>query len=68
MNTEQLKGNWQVFKGKVKEQWGKLTDDDFDVAEGKLDQLAGKMAIKYGIAKEEAMQRLNKSCDECCVK
>jgi uncharacterized protein YjbJ (UPF0337 family) len=68
MNTEQLKGNWMVFKGKVKEQWGKLTDDDLDVADGKLEQLAGKMAVRYGIAKEEAMKRLNKTCDECCVK
>lgn len=68
MNTEQLKGNWQVFKGKVKEQWGKLTDDDLDVVDGKLEQLAGKMAIRYGIAKEEAMKQLNKTCDECCVK
>ena len=68
MNTEQLKGNWQIFKGKVKEQWGKLTDDDVDVAEGKLDQLAGKVAVKYGIAKEEIQKKLesiHKDCGSC---
>lgn len=65
MNTEQIKGNWMIFKGKVKEQWGKLTDDDFDVADGKIDQLAGRMAIRYGIAKEEAEKRLKRACEEC---
>jgi uncharacterized protein YjbJ (UPF0337 family) len=67
MNTEQIKGNWMILKGKIKEQWGKLTDDDFDVADGKIDQLAGKMAVKYGIAKEEAYNRLKKACDECAA-
>ncbi len=65
MNKEQVKGNWQIFKGKVKEQWGKLTDDDVDVAEGKLDQLAGKVAVKYGIAKEEAHKKLEKLSNDC---
>ena len=66
MNTEQVKGNWKIFMGKVKEQWGKLTDDDVDVAEGKLDQLAGKVAVRYGIAKEEAQKKLDKMCNDCC--
>ena len=65
MNTDQLKGNWQIFKGKVKEQWGKLTDDDMNVAEGKLDQLAGRVAVRYGIAKEEAHKQLEQLCDKC---
>jgi uncharacterized protein YjbJ (UPF0337 family) len=68
MNVEQLKGNWQIFKGKVKEQWGKLTDDDLNVAEGKVDQIAGKVAVKYGIAKEEAQQKLQSLCNECSNK
>jgi uncharacterized protein YjbJ (UPF0337 family) len=65
MNTEQVKGNWQIFKGKVREQWGKLTDDDVDVAEGKLEQLAGNLAVRYGIAKEEAKKRLEKISTDC---
>ena len=47
-------GNWKQFKGKVKEQWGKLTDDDMTVIEGKRDQLVGKVQERYGYAKDEA--------------
>jgi uncharacterized protein YjbJ (UPF0337 family) len=49
-----MQGNWKQFKGKIKEKWGKLTDDDLDVAEGKRDQLVGKIQERYGITKEEA--------------
>lgn len=59
MNAEQLEANWWIFKGKVKEQWGKLTDDDLEIVEGKLDQSAGRIGLKYGIAKEEAYRRLH---------
>lgn len=65
MNTQQIKGNWQIFTGKVKEQWGKLTDDDVTVAEGQLEQLAGNLAARYGIAKEEAQRRLDKLKNDC---
>jgi len=53
MNNERIKGNWNQFKGKIKEKWGRLTDDDLDVAEGQRDQLIGKIQERYGIAKEE---------------
>lgn len=43
LNEDRISGNWKQFKGKVKEQWGKLTDDDMDVAEGKRDQLVGRI-------------------------
>lgn len=59
MNEDQVKGNWKQFKGKMKEQWGKLTDDDFDVAEGKRDQLAGRIQERYGVNKEEADKQLD---------
>lgn len=59
MNEDQVKGNWMQFKGKMKEQWGKLTDDDFDVAEGKRDQLAGRIQERYGVAKEEAEKQVD---------
>lgn len=42
MNKDEAGGNWKQFKGKVKEQWGKLTDDDMTIIEGKRDQLVGK--------------------------
>jgi uncharacterized protein YjbJ (UPF0337 family) len=58
MNKEQASGNWDIFKGKVKEQWGKLTDDDLTVLEGHRDQLAGHVQKRYGIAKEEAEKQV----------
>ena len=59
MNQEQASGNWNIFKGKVKEQWGKLTDDDLRVLEGNRDQLVGSVQKRYGIAKEEAERQIN---------
>lgn len=58
MNWDQIEGDWKQFKGKVKEKWGKLTDDDLDVIKGKKDQLSGTLQKKYGIAKEEAENQL----------
>lgn len=43
MNKDEIGGNWKQFKGKAKEKWGKLTDDDMTVIEGKRDQLVGKI-------------------------
>lgn len=51
---EKFKGNWNQTKGAVKEQWGKLTDDDLLAIEGRRDQLVGKIQARYGISKEEA--------------
>jgi uncharacterized protein YjbJ (UPF0337 family) len=54
MNSDQISGNWKLLKGKVREKWGKLTDDDVDVIAGKRDQLLGKVQERYGIAREAA--------------
>ncbi|WP_411201597.1 CsbD family protein [Kosakonia cowanii] len=54
MNKDEVGGNWKQFKGTVKEKWGKLTDDDMTVIEGKRDQLVGKIQERYGYAKDEA--------------
>ena len=54
MNTDHAQANWLQFKGKVKEQWGKLTDDDLDVIAGKRDQLLGKIQERHGVTREEA--------------
>ena len=59
MNEDTIAGNWKHFKGKVKEQWGKLTDDDLDVIAGKRDQMVGRMQERYGIAKDEAEKQLS---------
>jgi len=53
MNWDIVEGNWKQFKGKVKTQWGKLSDDHLDVIAGKRDQLAGQIQESYGITKDE---------------
>ena len=58
MNQDQAGGQWKQFKGKVKEQWGKLTDDDLQMVEGKQDQLIGRLQERYGIAREEAERQI----------
>ena len=54
MNNDRLRGQWKQIKGKLKERWGKLTDDDLDVIAGRRDQLLGRIQERHGIAKEEA--------------
>jgi uncharacterized protein YjbJ (UPF0337 family) len=54
MNWDVIEGNWKQFKGQVKEQWGKLTDDNLDTIAGKRDQLAGRIQEAYGITKDQA--------------
>jgi len=54
MNEDRIGGNWKQFKGKVKEKWGDLTDDDMTVVEGKRDQLVGKIQERYGYEKDRA--------------
>lgn len=54
MNWEQIEGNWHQLKGKAKAKWGKLTDDDLDVINGKREEFAGKLQEKYGYTKEKA--------------
>ncbi|MEO8021224.1 CsbD family protein [Polaromonas sp.] len=59
MNQDRIEGNWTQFKGKVKEQWGKLTDDDLDIIAGKRDQLLGRIQERHGIARDEAERQVN---------
>ena len=54
MNWDYIAGNWKQLTGKVREQWGKLTDDEIVTIAGKRDQLAGLLQQHYGIAKEQA--------------
>jgi len=58
MNWDQIEGRWKQVKGDVKQKWGKLTDDDLDVIDGKKDQFIGKLREKYGITKEEAEKQV----------
>ncbi len=59
MNKDEISGNWKQLKGRAKEQWGKLTDDDMTVIEGKRDQLVGKIQERYGYAKDQAEKEVS---------
>ena len=58
MNWDRIEGNWKQFKGQVKEGWGKLTDDDISIINGKRDQLVGRIQERYGCAKDEAERQV----------
>jgi len=57
MNWDQVEGKWKQYKGQAKEKWGKLTDDDLDVVDGRRQQLVGRIQERYGIAKDAAEQQ-----------
>jgi uncharacterized protein YjbJ (UPF0337 family) len=59
MNRDTAQGNWQQLKGKIKQKWGKLTDDDLTRAEGDKDYLVGKLHEQYGLAKDRAKDELD---------
>ena len=63
MNWDRIEGNWKQLKGKIKEQWGDLTDDDIDRIAGKRDQLSGRLQETYGIGKDEAEQQIDRWAD-----
>ena len=54
MNWDQVEGKWKQYRGQAKEKWGKLTDDDLDVIDGRREQLVGRIQERYGIQKEVA--------------
>ena len=54
MNWDQIEGNWKQFRGKAREKWGELTDDELDRIGGKKDQLIGAIQTRYGRSKDEA--------------
>lgn len=54
MNQDIIKSQWKQLKGEVKQKWGKLTDDDLTLIEGKRDVLEGKLQERYGLAKDKA--------------
>jgi uncharacterized protein YjbJ (UPF0337 family) len=58
MNTDRIRGRWKLVKGRIKERWGQLTDDDLDVIAGKREQLLGRIQQRHGIAKEEAERQV----------
>jgi uncharacterized protein YjbJ (UPF0337 family) len=59
MNSDTIQGNWEQMKGKVQQQWGKLTNDDLDVIEGKRKELVGRVQERYGYAREQAEKEVD---------
>ena len=59
MDWNRVEGNWKQLRGRAKQQWGKLTDDDLATAAGRRDELAGKIQERYGIAMDAARKQVD---------
>ena len=65
MNWDTIKGQWKQIKGKVREKWGALTDDEIDKIGGQKDQLVGKLQERYGFAKDQAEKEADEFVRSC---
>ena len=63
MNWDRIEGNWKQFAGKVQQQWGKLTNDDLDVIDGRREELSGRIQKVYGVSKDEADRQITNFAD-----
>ncbi|HZX91853.1 MAG TPA: CsbD family protein [Rudaea sp.] len=59
MNEDRIKGQWKQLAGKLKEKWGKLTDNDLQRVDGSSEYLAGRLQERYGIARDEAKKQIS---------
>jgi uncharacterized protein YjbJ (UPF0337 family) len=59
MNWDRVEGNWKEFKGRVRQKWGKLTDDDLELVKGKRTELAGRLQQRYGYQKDQAEREID---------
>lgn len=59
MDWDRIAGNWKMFKGQAKQQWGKLTDDDLDVMNGSREELEGRLQNQYGYEKDRARSEVD---------
>ena len=59
MDWDRIEGNWKSFKGKAKQQWGRLTDDDLNMVEGRREELEGRIQQQYGYHKDRARQEID---------
>ena len=63
MKWDTVEGNWNQWKGRLKEKWGDLTDNDLQMLDGKKDQISGKLQERYGMAKDQADRALDDWAD-----
>ncbi len=59
MNWEQIEGRWREIKGRIRQKWGQMTDDEFEKIAGKKDELLGWLQNKYGYSKEQAEKEID---------
>ena len=64
MNRDTLKGQWMQLKGKVRQQWGQLTDDEIDEVQGNAEMLIGRIQERYGRSREEAEGEVDRWLDQ----
>lgn len=68
MNHDNERGHWQQLHGQIKQQWGKLTDDDLKLAEGNAEFLTDRLQERYGIARDEAQKQVDAFQKRICQK
>ena len=66
MTTLEIKGDWNITKGKLKQKWAKLTDDDLVFSAGKQDELIGRIQKRTGETREAVEKAVKESCATCC--
>jgi uncharacterized protein YjbJ (UPF0337 family) len=68
MSEEIVRGQWKELRGRIKEWWGKLTDDDVKRIDGSHDKLVGLLQQRYGYAKDRALTEVSRRIDEFLAK
>lgn len=66
MTTLEIKGDWNITKGKLKQKWAKLTDDDLQFAAGKQDELLGRIQKRTGETREAVEAAIKDASSSCC--
>jgi uncharacterized protein YjbJ (UPF0337 family) len=68
MNKLETKGDWNIAKGKLKQKWAKLTDDDLQYVDGKQEELLGRIQKRTGEGREEIEIAIKEAQSPCCCK
>ena len=66
MNTLEIKGDWNIIKGRLKQKWANLTDADVQFDEGKHDELFGRIQKRTGETREAVEKAVKEACSSCC--
>ena len=65
MNTLEIKGDWNITKGKLKQRWAALTDDDLKYVDGMADELLGRIQVRTGETREAIQKAITESTTAC---